>query len=85
MTNMNPLMGRTQWVHKRYSEFPEARQPRDGIRTESPVTVDEPPYSQEEHIQIWWTFSISIQRSHRFGKAWPPTSGGDVALVGLSL
>jgi hypothetical protein len=33
-------------------EFPEARQPRDGMRTESPVTVDEPPYSEEEHMQI---------------------------------
>jgi hypothetical protein len=30
----------------------EAQQPRDGMRTESPVTVDEPPYSEEEHIQI---------------------------------
>lgn len=26
--------------------------PRDGMRTESPVTVDEPPYSEEEHMQI---------------------------------
>lgn len=32
--------------------FLEARQPRDGMRTESPVTVAEPPYNEQEHMQI---------------------------------